>query len=81
MRILPEVMIEEKRRRISFSKIDEILEIPNLIEIQQKSYQWFLEKGLREVFHDISPIQDFTGNLVLQFVDYTLRAQIRCRRT
>ncbi|NLW55355.1 MAG: DNA-directed RNA polymerase subunit beta [Firmicutes bacterium] len=65
-------MTEEKRRRISFSKIDEILEIPNLIEIQQKSYQWFLEKGLREVFHDISPIQDFTGNLVLQFVDYTL---------
>ena len=69
---MPEVMTEEKRRRISFSKIDEILEIPNLIEIQQKSYQWFLEKGLREVFHDISPIQDFTGNLVLQFVDYTL---------
>jgi len=65
-------MNAEKRGRISFSKIDEILEIPNLIEIQQKSYQWFLEKGLREVFEDISPITDFTGNLVLHFVDYTL---------
>src|SRR5690554_777794 len=46
--------------------------MPNLIEIQQKSYQWFLEEGLREVFREISPIQDFTGNLVLQFIDYSL---------
>ncbi len=69
---MPDAMNAEKRGRISFSKIDEILEIPNLIEIQQKSYQWFLEKGLREVFEDISPITDFTGNLVLHFVDYTL---------
>jgi DNA-directed RNA polymerase subunit beta len=49
-----------------------VLEIPNLIEIQQKSYEWFLEEGLREMFQDISPIQDFTGNLVLEFIDYSL---------
>ncbi|PCK72457.1 DNA-directed RNA polymerase subunit beta-like protein [Paenibacillus larvae subsp. larvae B-3650] len=49
-----------------------MLEIPNLIEIQQKSYQWFLDEGLREMFQDISPIQDFTGNLVLEFIDYSL---------
>ena len=60
------------RKRVSFAKIQEILEMPNLIEIQQKSYHWFLEEGLREVFRDISPIQDFTGNLVLEFIDYAL---------
>ncbi len=49
-----------------------MLDIPNLIEIQQKSYEWFLQEGLREMFHDISPIQDFTGNLVLEFIDYSL---------
>jgi len=49
-----------------------VLGIPNLIEIQQKSYEWFLEEGLREMFQDISPIQDFTGNLVLEFIDYSL---------
>ena len=46
--------------------------MPNLIEIQQRSYQWFLEEGLNEMFRDISPIQDFTGNLVLEFIDYSL---------
>ncbi|NLZ43501.1 MAG: DNA-directed RNA polymerase subunit beta, partial [Clostridia bacterium] len=46
--------------------------MPNLIEIQKKSYQWFLDQGLYEVFQDISPIQDFTGNLVLEFIDYSL---------
>ncbi|MGE5559367.1 MAG: DNA-directed RNA polymerase subunit beta [Bacillota bacterium] len=61
-----------RRIRESFSKIDEVLEIPNLIEVQQKSYQWFLETGLREMFRDISPIQDFTGNLILEFIDYSL---------
>ena len=72
MRILPGERNGVKRRRVSFGKNDEILEIPNLIEIQQKSYQWFLNEGLHEVFREISPIQDFTGNLVLQFVDYSL---------
>ena len=64
--------VERRRERLNFGKIDEILDMPNLIEIQQKSYQWFLEEGLREMFRDISPIQDFTGNLVLEFIDYSL---------
>ena len=63
---------KERRERVSFGKIEEILDMPNLIEIQQKSYQWFLDEGLREMFKDISPIQDFTGNLVLEFIDYSL---------
>ena len=61
-----------KRERRSYAKIHEVLEMPNLIEIQQNSYGWFLKEGLREMFYDISPIQDFTGNLILEFVDYTL---------
>ncbi|HHY46632.1 MAG TPA: DNA-directed RNA polymerase subunit beta [Firmicutes bacterium] len=58
--------------RRSFSKIREIIDLPNLIEIQQQSYQWFLKEGLLETFRDISPIQDFTGNLILEFVSYSL---------
>lgn len=61
-----------RRQRRSYARISEVLEVPNLIEIQQKSYEWFLEEGLREMFQDISPIQDFTGNLILEFVDYSL---------
>ncbi len=61
-----------RRKRRSYARIHEVLEVPNLIEIQQKSYQWFLDEGLREMFQDISPIQDFTGNLVLEFIDYSL---------
>lgn len=61
-----------KTTRMSFSKIDEVLEMPNLIEVQKNSYKWFLEKGLKEVFRDISTIEDYTGNLVLDFVDYRL---------
>ena len=61
-----------KRERWSYARIKEVLELPNLIEIQQNSYEWFLREGLREMFRDISPIQDFTGNLVLEFVDYSL---------
>ncbi|RNB78973.1 DNA-directed RNA polymerase subunit beta [Brevibacillus fluminis] len=60
------------RQRRTYSRINEVLGLPNLIEIQQKSYQWFLDEGLREMFQDISPIQDFTGNLVLEFIDYSL---------
>ncbi|MDI9414420.1 MAG: DNA-directed RNA polymerase subunit beta [Bacillota bacterium] len=59
-----------KRERVNFGKIDEILEMPNLIEIQHESYDWFLNTGLREMFDDVSPIQDFTGNLVLEFMEY-----------
>ena len=60
------------RQRRSFARISEVLELPNLIEIQTASYQWFLDEGLREMFHDISPIEDFTGNLSLEFIDYSL---------
>ncbi len=60
------------RRRRSYARISEVLELPNLIEIQTSSYQWFLDEGLREMFRDISPIEDFTGNLLLEFIDYSL---------
>ena len=58
--------------RMSFGKIDEVIGMPNLIEIQKKSYEWFLNEGLKEVFRDVSGISDHTGNLVLDFVDYFL---------
>ena len=61
-----------KTVRMSFSRINEVLEMPNLIEIQKSSYQWFLDEGLKEVFKDVSAITDYTGNLVLDFVDYRL---------
>ncbi len=61
-----------KNERMSFAKIDEVLEMPNLIEVQKNSYDWFLQEGLKEVFHDISPITDYTGNLILEFIDYKL---------
>jgi len=61
-----------KRTRMSYSRIEEVLEMPNLIEVQKRSYQWFLDEGLKEVFRDISPITDYTENLVLEFVDYKL---------
>ncbi|KGX89367.1 DNA-directed RNA polymerase subunit beta [Pontibacillus marinus] len=59
-------------QRRSYARINEVLDLPNLIEIQTASYDWFLEEGLKEMFKDISPIEDFTGNLSLEFVDYTL---------
>ena len=58
--------------RMSFSRIDEVLDMPNLIEIQKNSYQWFIDEGLKEVFRDVSGITDYMGNLVLDFVDYKL---------
>ena len=61
------------RERRSFARISEVLELPNLIEIQTDSYQWFLDEGLREMFEDILPIDDFNGNLSLEFVDYELK--------
>jgi len=60
------------RQRRSYARISEVLDLPNLIEIQTASYQWFLEEGLKEMFGDISPIEDFAGNLSLEFVDYSL---------
>ena len=61
-----------KTTRMSFAKIEEVLKMPNLIEIQKNSYQWFLKEGLKEVFLDVSGITDFNNNLVLDFVDYKL---------
>ncbi len=61
-----------KNTRLSYSKIKEPLPMPNLIEVQKNSYQWFLEEGLKEVFEDVSPITDHSGNLVLEFFDYSL---------
>lgn len=61
-----------KRTRMSFSKLTEVGEMPDLIEVQLDSYQWFLKDGLQEVFDDINPIQDYTGNLNLEFVGYKL---------
>jgi len=66
------VQYGQHRQRRSFARIKEVLELPNLIEIQTASYEWFLEEGLREMFRDISPIEDFTGNLSLEFIDYSL---------
>ncbi|MEG0751625.1 MAG: DNA-directed RNA polymerase subunit beta [Oscillospiraceae bacterium] len=61
-----------RNERMSFSHIDEVLEMPNLIEVQKNSYRWFLTEGLKEVFRDISTIEDYTGSLVLDFIDYRL---------
>ncbi len=61
-----------KNTRMSFSKIDEPLEMPNLIEVQKNSYKWFVEEGIMDVLHDVSPITDYSGNLVIEFVDYSL---------
>ncbi len=61
-----------KNTRMSYGKIQEILEMPNLIEIQKNSYDWFLDEGLKDVFHDVSPITDYAGNLILEFIDYRL---------
>ncbi len=61
-----------KNVRMSFSKINEVLDMPNLIEIQRDSYKWFLDEGLREVFDDFSSVSDFSHNLVLSFIDYRL---------
>ncbi len=61
-----------KNERMSYAKSTEVLEMPNLIEIQKNSYQWFIDKGLKEVLEDVCPICDYSGNLVLEFSDYYL---------
>ncbi|QSX05978.1 DNA-directed RNA polymerase subunit beta [Sedimentibacter sp. zth1] len=72
------------RVRMSYSKIEEVLELPDLIEVQKTSYDWFVKEGLKEVFDDISPIEDYTGNLILEFVDHSLDgepkfSQLECK--
>ena len=64
-----------RRKRMSFSKINEVTSLPNLIEIQLDSYKWFIEEGLREVFEEVFPIEDYTGNIKLEFLDYYLEEE------
>ena len=61
-----------KNTRMSFSKIDETLDLPNLIDVQKKSYEWYRREGLMEVLRDVSPITDYSGNLEIEFIDYTI---------
>ncbi len=70
--MVKEQRLSNKIVRQSFAKIDEALDMPNLIDVQKKSYQWFLDEGLQEVLHDVSPIIDHSGNLCIEFVDFTL---------
>jgi len=62
---------------MSYSRIDEVLDLPDLIEVQKTSYNWFLKEGLKEVFDDISPIQDYTGNLILEFINYRIEDEFK----
>ena len=63
--------------RVSYSRVDEVLEMPNLLALQKDSYEWFLKEGLKEVFEDISPIVDYSGNLVLEFTDFKLESETK----
>ncbi len=69
---MPHPIKTGKKVRMSYSKINEVAPMPSLIQIQRDSYEWFLEEGLREVFEDISPIKDYAGNLILEFIDYSI---------
>ena len=69
---MPQAVKIGKKERMSYSKIETVLDMPNLIDIQRSSYDWFVKEGLAEVFEDISPIRDYAGNLALEFVDYTI---------
>ena len=72
---MPKKVMYGKTERMSFAKTDEIQDMPNLLEIQKSSYQWFLETGLREVFRDVAAITDYTGNLELSFLDYSMNEE------
>ncbi len=69
---MPNLIKLGRKERMTFSKINEVAEMPNLIQIQTDSYDWFVKEGFREVFEDISPIKDYADNLVLEFIDYSL---------
>ncbi|MDR1135997.1 MAG: DNA-directed RNA polymerase subunit beta [Clostridiales Family XIII bacterium] len=69
---MPEPVRIGRKTRMSYSKIREVAEMPNLIQIQTESYKWFVDEGLKEVFEDISPIKDYAGNLVLEFMEHSL---------
>ena len=66
-----------KAKRMSFSNIKEVIDMPDLIDIQKQSYEWFLKSGLKDVLADSSPIADFSGNLLLEFVDYHLEEETK----
>lgn len=70
-------VINGKAKRMSFSNIKEVVDMPDLIDIQKQSYEWFLKSGLRDVLYDASPIADFSGNLLLEFVDYRLEEETK----
>ena len=71
MAITKDVMMGKTPRK-SFAKQEQILELPNMLKIQKDSYEWFLREGLREVFRDVDTITDYTGNLELSFLDYSM---------
>ncbi len=74
---MPQPIMLGNSERMTYSKVTDVIEKPNLVEVQKKSFRWFLETGLMEAFNDISPIQDYTGNLVLEFVDYELDSKAK----
>jgi DNA-directed RNA polymerase subunit beta len=69
---MPKAVKVAKKTRMSYSNIHEVAEMPNLIQIQTESYNWFVNEGLREVFAGISPIKDYADNLILSFLDHKL---------
>ena len=70
-------IVHEKSVRKTFSKIGDFVEIPNLLKVQKDSYDWFIKEGLGEVLRDISPIEDYSGNLVLEFFDYYMEEKTK----
>ena len=66
-----------KTERVSFSKFPQVLDLPNLLKVQKDSYQWFLDEGLGQILEDISPIEDYNGNLILEFVGYEFDDQTK----
>ena len=70
MRIKPQQL--GKNVRMSFAKVDEILQMPDLLEVQKKSYEWLLEKGITEVLQDVSPIVNYSGNLAIEFTGFSI---------
>ena len=69
---MPKDVLYGKTLRKSFARTQEIMDMPNLLEIQKSSYKWFLETGLREVFKDVDSVTDYSGNLELSFIDYSM---------
>ena len=68
---MPRDVLYGKTLRKSFARTQEIMDMPNLLEIQKSSYKWFLEEGLMEVLRDVSPIVDYSGNLSIEFISYS----------